>query len=751
MNGYGGEYGVSYRTMHKVFEVLHLRKAMAIKRAEKERLLHKKTPPADVNCGASVSEESVSGTRSSKHAGENTEDVAAEKTEEVESDDDESVNESPAFEFSISVSMMEIYNESVRDLLSAESSEGLEIRQSPEGGVHVPGLVQESVNTLSDAMRVFARGSANRATMTTNLNEYSSRSHSILMVDVVSTEKGASPVAGKLFLVDLAGSERVEKSGVTGAALKEAQYINKSLSALGDVMEALDQKSKHIPYRNSKLTYLLQDSLGGNSRTMMIVTICPTDLSSDESLFALQFATRVRRINLGPARKNINSKNLEENIRQLKNELKDSKKKRMQLEESLNEMKREIKRTTEKMSSQTDTKARVLDDAKRSFESQLKAMEKTNKDLAVKVQEEKAEKTQLSHELENANKSIKKMQDQIKTLSRDKEVVEETLRVKERDLSLMLMSEALNEKPAAVLKKKKSTENVFAALSSSMSSKDDGPKSPTRKEESLTLVNHSDDNAGGFDSVSDPVSPPKQTESLPAAIAGSRILRSGRVVRPGSAPTALAIPAPRPLKKTSVTSLKTEKIEAVATTTSDSPPPKKSAVVLTSQSSSSGNLHQALTKAAVAASTGSVSGIPAVPKYSSSAKTWVDPAHDSMTGDAIEIASVASSVDETVESENAGVAKAHPRSRIPALRTRASAPATSAKPAVISPTDLPGYVPPTQRSQEALLKHQVATINCIVYFDLFHFLTHHMIAGTDEAEARRDRKVNTPYSRALFI
>jgi hypothetical protein len=80
----------------------------------------------------------------------------------------------------------------------------------------------------------------------------------------------------------------MDKSGVTGQAMKETQHINKSLSSLGDVMEGLDKKSKHIPYRNSKLTYLLQDSLGGNSKTMMIVTVCPTELTADETLFALQ-------------------------------------------------------------------------------------------------------------------------------------------------------------------------------------------------------------------------------------------------------------------------------------------------------------------------------------------------------------------------------------------------------------------------------------------------------------------------------
>lgn len=98
----------------------------------------------------------------------------------------------------------------------------------------------------------------NSATAATNMNETSSRSHSILIIYVTTIINNGLPVTGKLYLVDLAGSERLDKSGVTGQTLKETQYINKSLSALGDVMEGLQKKLKHIPYRNSKLTYLLQ-------------------------------------------------------------------------------------------------------------------------------------------------------------------------------------------------------------------------------------------------------------------------------------------------------------------------------------------------------------------------------------------------------------------------------------------------------------------------------------------------------------
>lgn len=119
----------------------------------------------------------------------------------------------------------------------------------PDNTVSVPDLKQVPVTNMDEVNKVFNRGAKNRATATTNLNNNSSRSHLIIQVEVTIEETENTVVKGRLFLVDLAGSERLNKSGAKGVVLKEAQYINKSLSALGDVMEALDQKQKHIPYR----------------------------------------------------------------------------------------------------------------------------------------------------------------------------------------------------------------------------------------------------------------------------------------------------------------------------------------------------------------------------------------------------------------------------------------------------------------------------------------------------------------------
>lgn len=208
--------------------------------------------------------------------------------------------------FTITVSVMEIYNEMIRDLLSGDPSYKMEVKMKSDGGLHVPGLCSEEVKSVEDVNQVFALGQKNRATATTNMNEHSSRSHALLTVQVLGVNKTTNVrTMGKLNLVDLAGSERVSKSGADGTRLKEAQNINKSLSCLGDVIHALRSKQSHVPYRNSKLTYLLQDSLGGDSKTLMIVQIAPVEKNLGESVCSLNFAQRVRTVELGQASRQV--------------------------------------------------------------------------------------------------------------------------------------------------------------------------------------------------------------------------------------------------------------------------------------------------------------------------------------------------------------------------------------------------------------------------------------------------------------
>ncbi|XP_044290105.1 kinesin-like protein KIFC3 isoform X2 [Varanus komodoensis] len=204
--------------------------------------------------------------------------------------------------YRITVSVAEIYNEALRDLLGRDPQEKLDIKLCPDGSgqLYVPGLTEFAVHCVEDINKVFEFGHVNRATECTHLNEHSSRSHALLIITVRGVDYSTGiRTTGKLNLVDLAGSERVGRSGAEGSRLREAQYINKSLSALGDVIYALRSRQGHVPFRNSKLTYLLQDSLSGDSKTLMMVQVSPAEKNTSETLCSLKFAERVRSVELG--------------------------------------------------------------------------------------------------------------------------------------------------------------------------------------------------------------------------------------------------------------------------------------------------------------------------------------------------------------------------------------------------------------------------------------------------------------------
>ncbi|KAM3376641.1 kinesin-like protein KIN-14I isoform X1 [Capsicum galapagoense] len=226
------------------------------------------------------------------------------------------------FLYDVSVQMIEIYNEQVRDLLVSDGvHKRLEIRSASQG-LTVPDASLVRVTSTSDVIDLMNLGQRNRAVSATALNDRSSRSHSCLTVHVQGRDLTSGAILrGCMHLVDLAGSERVDKSEVTGDRLKEAQHINKSLSALGDVISALAQKNGHVPYRNSKLTQLLQDSLGGQAKTLMFVHISPEPDAMGETISTLKFAERVSTVELGAARVNKDTtdvKELKEQIASLK-------------------------------------------------------------------------------------------------------------------------------------------------------------------------------------------------------------------------------------------------------------------------------------------------------------------------------------------------------------------------------------------------------------------------------------------------
>uniref|UniRef100_U3KPK1 Kinesin-like protein KIF17 n=1 Tax=Oryctolagus cuniculus TaxID=9986 RepID=U3KPK1_RABIT len=207
--------------------------------------------------------------------------------------------------FLVRASYLEIYNEDVRDLLGANTKQKLELKEHPEKGVYVKGLSMHTVHSVAQCERVMETGWKNRSVGYTLMNKDSSRSHSIFTISIeiyAVDERGKDHLrAGKLNLVDLAGSERQSKTGATGERLKEATKINLSLSALGNVISALvDGRCRHIPYRDSKLTRLLQDSLGGNTKTLMVACLSPADNNYDESLSTLRYANRAKNIKNKP-------------------------------------------------------------------------------------------------------------------------------------------------------------------------------------------------------------------------------------------------------------------------------------------------------------------------------------------------------------------------------------------------------------------------------------------------------------------
>uniref|UniRef100_A0A061QQX7 Kinesin-like calmodulin binding protein n=1 Tax=Tetraselmis sp. GSL018 TaxID=582737 RepID=A0A061QQX7_9CHLO len=223
--------------------------------------------------------------------------------------------------YSVKCTMLELYQDSLQDLL-LPSRKGvtpprLEIKKDPRGMVTVQGATMIEVASARELRDAIEFGQQRRHVAGTQMNRESSRSHLVMSFVIEGTNLQTQAVTrGKLSFVDLAGSERIKKSGSAGEQLKEAQAINKSLSALGDVISALASEQGHIPYRNHKLTMLLSDCLGGNAKTLMFVNVSPTDSNLDETQNSLQYATRVRTI------KNDASKNeTNKEVQRLKSQL----------------------------------------------------------------------------------------------------------------------------------------------------------------------------------------------------------------------------------------------------------------------------------------------------------------------------------------------------------------------------------------------------------------------------------------------
>ncbi|XP_072988679.1 kinesin-like protein KIN-14E [Typha latifolia] len=328
--------------------------------------------------------------------------------------------------YDISVSVLEVYNEQIRDLLATSpSSKKLEVRQAAEGFHHVPGIVEAKVENIKEVWNVLQAGSNARAVGSNNVNEHSSRSHCMLCIMVKAKNlMNGECTKSKLWLVDLAGSERLAKTDVHGERLKEAQNINRSLSALGDVISALATKSSHIPYRNSKLTHLLQDSLGGDSKALMFVQISPSENDLSETLSSLNFASRVRGIELGPAKKQVDTGELQK------------------MKQMLDKVKQEARMKDETL--------RKLEENCQNLENKVKGKEQNYKTL---LEKHKEIESQLESRMEIQNLS-ERQQWQLAEKLKWKEEMCTTLQQKVKDLEYRLKEQQHSDSEVLILRQK---------------------------------------------------------------------------------------------------------------------------------------------------------------------------------------------------------------------------------------------------------------------------------------------------------
>ena len=280
-------------------------------------------------------------------------------------------------EFMIKVSMIEIYQEKIRDLLDI-TRVNLPIREDNIKGIYVDGCSERYVGCDNDVLSALDLGSANRAQAATNMNEHSSRSHSIFILTINQTNKkeGFSKV-GKLYLVDLAGSEKISKTGATGHTLEEAKIINKSLTTLGRVINNLtDGKSSHVPYRESKLTRVLQESLGGNSKTCLIITCSPSIYNESETLSTLRFGERAKKIKNKPKiNKEVTVAELQKLVDQLKENLKKANARITQLENFIKQNNLRVPESNYKKEEDEEEKRKEIEEKEKEKDTEMRIEE----------------------------------------------------------------------------------------------------------------------------------------------------------------------------------------------------------------------------------------------------------------------------------------------------------------------------------------------------------------------------------------
>ena len=324
---------------------------------------------------------------------------------------------SPDIEFSVKCQYYQIYNEKIQDLIDTRKTD-LAIREDKNKGIWVEDCTEEYVESEEEMFNFFQSGASNRAVASTKMNALSSRSHSLFAVIIyqrnIITE---SSKTGKIYFVDLAGSEKMSKAGIEGnMQLKEAQNINKSIMTLGMVINALTKGAKHVPYRDSKLTRVLQESLGGNSLTNLIINCSPSMINQTESLSTLRFGQRAKLI------KNKVVANTQQSVKELMMKLKQAEEKIKALEEiigagnggSVQEDDKNKKKCPEckKLMNQIN----YLTVQNNNYLQDNEYLQKDKEDLQEEIKNKNKELLSLSEKLQNSEKKIRNIsQEQLKS------------------------------------------------------------------------------------------------------------------------------------------------------------------------------------------------------------------------------------------------------------------------------------------------------------------------------------------------
>ncbi|CAG9316194.1 unnamed protein product [Blepharisma stoltei] len=398
------------------------------------------------------------------------------------------VNADEHLEFQVKVAYCEIYMEKIKDLLDP-SKTNLKVHEDKARGVYIADLTEKYVGSMEEVYDLMAFGTSNREVGYTHMNAGSSRSHSLFCLTLnMTNKKDLSSKTGKLYLVDLAGSEKVGKTGAEGKRLEEAKNINKSLTSLGQVITALtDGKSTHVPYRDSKLTRVLQDSLGGNSKTALIITCSPSPYNEAETISTLRFGIRAKSIKNKPrVNREYTVAELKLMLDKAKEEMVIKDKRILQLEGSLKTLGAAIPPSASGKDQPPEAAEEEQKNESSSEEEEKKEPEIQYIENKEMIQELEDTKLRLSEEVENSLKlkaEILKKDEEIEDLKEQNEnlneevqsfearykLLEDTLTIKEEridaltDMNASLESEieALNDKVLKLSQKisEKTTEN----------------------------------------------------------------------------------------------------------------------------------------------------------------------------------------------------------------------------------------------------------------------------------------------------